>query len=207
MNNYSYTSPVRPVTPPEHRPPVSARPRAPHEPGAALPAPRRRSLEKVFRSHYSCCFFTSACTDRSPTAAFTTGRTPDIGQTVASNAPTIAPPLRSIPCRRRGRQSFGRRSTAPGRLDVGTISANRNPGGHEKGRRTGPLSLSLRRTSRFRRLSARPNWQDHHWRRTCEVRTNLDGPNFSFIAGAACGCAWLCANCDRIAETPGVRSH
>ena len=32
------------------------------------------------------------------------------------------------------------------------------------------------------------------------------GPNFSFIAGGVCGCAWLCANCRRIAETARVRS-
>jgi hypothetical protein len=38
-------------------------------------------------------------------------------------------------------------------------------------------------------------------------RANLDGLNSSFIAGDACGCAWVCANWRRIAETPGVRSR
>jgi hypothetical protein len=44
--------------------------------------------------------------------------------------------------------------------------------------------------------------QNHHRRRACEARAN----NFSFNAGA-CGCAWLCANWRRIAETPRVRSQ
>jgi hypothetical protein len=45
---------------------------------------------KGFRSHCSSCSSTSACADRSPTVASTTGQTPNIGQTAGSKPPTTA---------------------------------------------------------------------------------------------------------------------
>src|SRR5262249_62081367 len=55
-----------------------------HAPPASCPT-------NVFRSHHPSCSFTSACAGRSPTAASTTARTPNIARTAALNSPTTAP--------------------------------------------------------------------------------------------------------------------
>jgi hypothetical protein len=46
---------------------------------------------KGFRSHCSSCSSTSACADRSPTVASTTGQIPNISQTAGSRPPTTVP--------------------------------------------------------------------------------------------------------------------
>jgi hypothetical protein len=69
------------------------------------------------------------------------------------------------------------------------------------------LSAILATNAAFPQVLSPSNRQDHPRRGACEARTSFDGPDFSSIAGGACGCAWLCANWRRIAETPRVRSQ